>query len=186
MNYLTNYYKNLSEQLEAKYRRLLNEVESPFQLGSPLSSGGPGDDPNTRYISGVWNPGTIQGSFEDGLAGADITRSLVPYTSGTVGGYPEFMAAQPKTSFWHTTQGQNLLFGNAWISRCFAYDYYWNSLSWLRTAFNSFINISGLTLQQAQAKIVNFYARTILNNADEHPGTTVPSDIWRRLQNPHP
>jgi hypothetical protein len=185
MNYLTNYYKNLSEQLEAKYRRLLNEVESPFRLGLPLSSGGPGDDPNTRYISGVWNPGTIQGSFEDGLAGADITRSLVP-ASGTIGGYEEFMASQPKTSFWNTTYGQNLLFGNAWIQRCFAYDYYWNSLSWLRTAFNSFINISGLTLQQAQAKIVNFYARTLLNYSDENPGTTVPNDLWKRLQNPHP
>jgi hypothetical protein len=51
MDYLTNYYKNLSEQLEAKYRRLLNEVESPFQIDSPLSSGGPSDDPNTRHLS---------------------------------------------------------------------------------------------------------------------------------------
>lgn len=53
MDYLTRYYKNLSEQLQAKYRRLLNEVESPFQVDSPLASGGLGDDPNTRNIASV-------------------------------------------------------------------------------------------------------------------------------------
>lgn len=53
MDYLTRYYKNLSEQLEAKYRMLLNEVESPFQVDSPLSAGGPGEDPNTRNIASV-------------------------------------------------------------------------------------------------------------------------------------
>ena len=51
-NYLNKFLKEESG-LEEKYRRLLNEVESPFGVESPLSSGGPGDDPNTRYISGV-------------------------------------------------------------------------------------------------------------------------------------
>lgn len=57
MDYLTRYYKNLSEQLEAKYRRLLNEVESPFQVDSPLSADGPGADPNTRNIASVETAG---------------------------------------------------------------------------------------------------------------------------------
>jgi hypothetical protein len=52
MDYLTNYYKNLSEQLQAKYRRLLNEAEGPFGVESPLSAGGIGDDPNLRGIGG--------------------------------------------------------------------------------------------------------------------------------------
>lgn len=47
------YYKNLSEKLERKYNQLLNEVESPFRVDSPLSAGGVGDDPNTRNIAGV-------------------------------------------------------------------------------------------------------------------------------------
>jgi hypothetical protein len=50
-------YKNLSEHLEKKYQRLLNEVESPFGVEQPLSAGGPSDDPNTKYIKGVESAG---------------------------------------------------------------------------------------------------------------------------------
>ena len=55
MNYLANYYKNLSEQLQYKVNnlsRLLNEVENPFRVDSPISTE-LGLDPNMRHIGGV-------------------------------------------------------------------------------------------------------------------------------------
>jgi hypothetical protein len=54
MNYITNYYKNICEKYEYQIQNLqkhLQEVASPFQVDSPLSSGGPSDDPNTKHIS---------------------------------------------------------------------------------------------------------------------------------------
>lgn len=50
MDYLTRYYKNLSEHLEAKYRRLLNEVISPFELSLGQGAGSVEGDPNYRHI----------------------------------------------------------------------------------------------------------------------------------------
>ena len=112
MNYLTNYYKNLSEQLEEKYRRLLNEVESPFRLDSPLSSSGPGDDPNTRNIAGVeaMAPRGEQENFKNHRQFISNVNSMIQSMYGTLPTWlQEWVDKNSQDPQWALQQWQGIL-----------------------------------------------------------------------------
>jgi hypothetical protein len=110
MNYLTNYYKNLSEQLQNKVNNLqkvLNEVVSPVQVEPGQGAGTLEGDPNYRFIKGVESVG-------------DSAR-------------PQFAAWNPNSKAWRTafysfgTQGQP---ANNWASFMNAMFQNWNNNAW--------------------------------------------------------
>ena len=120
MNYLTNYYKNLSEQLQRKVNQLtfmLNEVEAPFNVYEPLSSGGLSDDPNTRYFAGI-EPVDDSERPESDDFDPDLKAWTAPFTNSWPSGTYPF---------------------NNWASWLNAFYQNWNNLAWWNSGVQDFI-----------------------------------------------